>query len=212
MKVVSTNLELPLRLIENHNGTLKHFINVDSYFTKPKVIQNYLWEYSLSKRQLTEWLERLSINFATSNVVLEHIYGPGDSPEKFVPWLTKSMLESRDIDLSDGRQLRDWIYITDAAKALMVVHAQPLASLDQGLNRFEVGCGSNLSLRCFVETVMKISGSCSKLSFDSSKNRPNEPATSVADITKLTELGWKPQQSLESGIAALIEYQRNIKE
>jgi CDP-paratose synthetase len=208
MSVVGANIELPLRLIENHIDTLRHFVNIDSYFTKPVAIQDYLWEYSLSKRQLLEWLKRLSTSFSTSNVVLEHLYGPGDSPEKFAPWITASMIQSKDIALSDGTQLRDWIYVTDAARALALIASQPLDSLGQGVSEYGLGSGAALSVRRFAEEVAAATRTKSNITFDSKLNRPSEPSRSIADISRLTRLGWRPSTTLQSGIQALVEFER----
>jgi len=62
---------------------------------------------------------------------------------------------------------------------------------------FNVGTGKETKIKDLVEMLMKIIGK--KVSIDYEKERPGEIKRSVADISKLHELGFNPI-SLEDGL------------
>jgi hypothetical protein len=67
------------------------FINTDSFFNKTGNSYSNLLNYSLSKKSLLIWLEKISASLKIINVVLEHMYGPGDSDSKFVEGIIRSV-------------------------------------------------------------------------------------------------------------------------
>ncbi len=78
--ILDANLILPLRLAElGIAGGVRCFINTDSFFNKYGNSYSNLLNYSLSKKSLLNWLEKLAGDLKIINVVLEHMYGPGDS-------------------------------------------------------------------------------------------------------------------------------------
>ena len=115
--VTGTNLTFPLALLEaaisNATGS---FINTDTSLEK------YLNPYTLSKKQFAEWGEWLAgkqrIQFI--NVLLEHIFGPGDNASKFTTHVIRSCIqEAQRLELTPGEQQRDFIYIDDIVDALI---------------------------------------------------------------------------------------------
>jgi len=62
-------------------------------------------------------------------------YGPGDSPERLVPSVIEALLSGRPVDLSHGRQERDFVYAPDVADLLVRL----LAGGEEGA--FNVGTG-----------------------------------------------------------------------
>lgn len=205
-KVLESNIMFPLSLLEEAvNHGLKFFINTDSYFNKPNQTYKTLLDYSLSKKTLNLWLEYLSERIKVANLRLEHMYGENDSPSKFVELMIRKIaVESvSSIALTYGQQKRDFIYINDVCDAFIAV-LQNYNKFSFHYVTFEVGTGRNLSVRDFVESIKRISGSKTELDFGKLPYREDEIMSSKADTSFLNNLGWKPNTSVEAGLTKII--------
>ncbi len=70
-----------------------------------------------------------------------HMYGPGDSPNKFIPWLIAQLKNNvPKIDLTAGEQTRDFIYIDDVCTAFKTV-CDKMDDIPERFASFEVGTG-----------------------------------------------------------------------
>lgn len=204
--ILEANLVLPLRLAELgiRNG-VTCFINTDSYFNKNNSSYSNLLNYSLSKKSLLTWLQKLSGELKIINVVLEHIYGPGDSESKFVEGLIRQVAVNRvlTVSMTHGHQRRDFVYLDDVVAAYLKL-------VDHGrlhefrFKTYEVGTGTGTQVRDFATTVKRLSASASVLGFGDIPYRADEIMTSIADISALRELGWAPTVSVEEGIRRIL--------
>ena len=198
--VVNSNLLFPLQILETAiSANCPYFINTDSFFTKqlPDRFRNdqalYAPEYTLSKYQFREWgmmraIEQ-KINFV--NLQMEHIYGPDDSPEKFISFLIHSMRSgAKEIDLTDGIQIRDFIHVDDAVEAYLAVlkHLENLT----GYHSFEVGTGVSRTVREFVEAIHREMGTATTLNFGSVPRKDTEIMFSTARTEPLEQLSCPP--------------------
>jgi nucleoside-diphosphate-sugar epimerase len=115
--VVNTNLIFGLELLEESiKNNVKTFINTDSLL--PRNIN----DYSISKAQFTDWLNKKSNQIQVVNFRIEHMYGVKDDDKKFIPWLINAMKNGDEqINLTSGIQMRDFIYITDIVNAFNLV-------------------------------------------------------------------------------------------
>jgi CDP-paratose synthetase len=202
--VVETNLILPLRLLQAAmDRGVRAFINSDT------ILDPRISHYSLSKKQLVEWLEHLATKVTTANVALEHFYGPGDDPSKFVASVVRDLVRGVDsIALTPGHQKRDFIFIDDVVEAFRRVIEFALEA-PAGFYRFEVGTNELRTIREFVEAAHRLSGARStSLEFGALDYRDNEVMESHADTTALRTLGWTPQVSLHDGLMKTIEAER----
>ena len=185
-KVLECNLNLPIELLENaleYNVTA--FINTDSYFNKKKYNYPHLLNYSLSKKALAFWLESFSSRIKIINVMLEHIYGEFDNPEKFVETMIRKIAIEKvpSVDLSESSQKRDFIYVGDVCKIykniLDYVLCNPVT-----YENYEIGTGSSISIRNFVSLIKEVSVSQTILNFGSLPQRENEINNSYANMNK----------------------------
>jgi CDP-paratose synthetase len=201
---VATNVLFPLRLLEiAMDRRAELFLNTDTCFS---VDYPYLRPYTLSKKQFAKWGEVLSVTADTRFLTLElqHPYGPGDSPGKFVPWIIDKCLHSSElIQLTSGLQKKDFIFIEDAIDAyLTVVHRwREVAS-----ETFTIPCGTSkgTSVRDLVECIHRRCSSNAPLEFGALPDRPGEIMLSVADISVLSQLGWTSLTPLEEGIGRTV--------
>ena len=158
-----------------------------------------------------EWLRQLAGPVAVCNLRLEHLYGPGDDERKFVPWIIRQCLENvPEIKLTRGDQSRDFIYIDDAVAAFLCVLES--SGKGQPFSEFQLGSGTAISMRKFVESVHAATGSTSGLNFGAIPHRYGETMFSKADISSLQSLGWEPAIDLETGLQSIISKVRKVPE
>jgi len=102
--------------------------------------------------------------------------------------------------VGDGTQTRDFLYVTDVAKAFLAAAETPRMG-----RVYNLGAGKPQSVNRLVELL-----GGEKIHIP---KRPGEPDCTWADITRITsDLGWKPQVSFEEGVAKIlqnIDYWRN---
>lgn len=94
--------------------------------------------------------------------------------------------------VGDGSQTRDFIYVTDIARAFLAAAETAIAG-----QVFNVGAGNPQSVNRLVELLGGTPVYVPK--------RPGEPDCTWADISKVTsQLGWQPVVSLENGVAKMV--------
>jgi len=204
-EIEDSNFRFPVELAR---AAARHgvqcFINTDTFFPPD---YPHLPAYSLSKRRFLEWSidntgERPPLFI---NMRLQHLYGPGDSGEKFIPFLIRSCLEQKkEIPLTEGIQKRDLIYVGDAVDAYLLI-LKNISDLAPGYHHFDVGTGISTSIRDLAMLIRKESGSGSTLLFGAVKMQDGELMDSKADIKKLRALGWEPKTSLSEGIRRTVQ-------
>ncbi|MGZ3495303.1 MAG: UDP-glucose 4-epimerase GalE [Thermodesulfobacteriota bacterium] len=124
--------------------------------------------------------------------------GEDHSPEThLIPLVIKSAADGSsvpiygtDYDTPDGTCIRDYIHVTDLARA----HILALQKLQREEKSaiYNLGNGNGYSVREVVETVKKVTGR-NVVSVDSPR-RPGDPARLVASSEKIRkQLGWNPE-------------------
>lgn len=205
--ILDSNLILPIRLAElGIQHGVRGFINTDSFFNKPGGSYSNLLNYSLSKRTLLIWLEKLASQINVANVILEHLYGPFDSRTKFVEDMIRSIAVDRaeSVRLTHGHQRRDFVYVDDVVDGFMkiLLHMEGHAF---NFKTFEVGCGHSIQIRDFVDSIARLSGSRTRLDFGAIDYRDDEIMNSRADIRNMLSIGWKPAVTHEEGIQQILK-------
>lgn len=204
--IIESNLLLPVKLLElSISYNIPTFINTDSFFNTADLNYKHLAPYSLSKKQLVEWLKTVSDKIHIVNMKLEHLYGPGDTNNKFVTWLAKECIENKpELNLTKGEQKRDFIYVSDAANAFLAALKEKGSLPDYA--EFGVGTGEGTSIREFAikvkETVSAVSGKevGTSLNFGALPYTEGEIMESKADNAALKQLGWNCSVGLNEGL------------
>jgi nucleoside-diphosphate-sugar epimerase len=198
-EIKEANLDFPLLLLKYAiENNVKYFINTS---TSLPYLTN---QYSLFKNQFSQCLEFFSSKITTINFMLEHFYGPDDEDSKFVTAMIKKMKSNVDeIELTEGVQLRDFIFIEDVISAYICVVTN-ISKFD-GFNILPLGSGETVTIRKIVETIKEVSCSNSNLLFGKVPMRENELMCSNADISKLQKLGWSPKFNLYDGLKLTVE-------
>ena len=202
--VIESNLLLPARLFDLcKTSSCELFVSADTFFGKQQFNYPHLRAYVQSKRELLGWAKLITTTqpeLRFVNLRLEHVYGQGDGPKKFVPDLLERLQQNQaEIALTPGDQVRDFIYVDDVAQAFTFV-LQQRDLLPVGVTEYEVGTGVATTLCEFVETARTVTSSQSRLNFGALPHRREEIMCSVAEIQGLKTLGWQATTSIENGL------------
>lgn len=207
-EIADANLLLPLNLIlcaEKYG--VDGFINSDTFFNEKINFEKKESIYVETKKNFLTIakiiLPNLKIKFI--NMKIEQIYGPNDSTEKFVPFIIKELLSQKiSIDLTLGKQRRDFVYSEDVAGSYLNVinYFKILNSYEQ----FNIGTGESIEIGRVVKRLKKLTQSKSILNFGKLKYRKNEIMDSFADIKNNEKIHWKTRVSLESGLIKTINH------
>ncbi len=128
------------------------------------------------------------------------VYGDGEVAQRLLPTLIRGLASHQPIDLTDGTQVRDWMYIDDAAQAFCAA----VLHLDQLLpyTIYNLCTGIGHSVREVGETLAAEMGRPqSLLRWGTKPNRRGEPAMIVGDPKRFQDAtGWRPHFDLKQGI------------
>lgn len=118
--------------------------------------------YSTAKLTANFMLKTLanSLHMEYINVLISNIYGAGEKSARFLNTMLRKMMNNEDIELTHCNQLYDFIYVTDAAKAIVASGIKGIS-----MNTYYIGNKQPLPLRNFVEQMMNVTQSSSNLEF-----------------------------------------------
>ena len=129
-------------------------------------------------------------------------YGPRQRKQVVFDLLTK-MSKDRDrlFIHGDGTQVRDFLYVKDAARAAMIVAA------DGALNgeAYNVGAGREYTIDVLAKSLCKLTGISPAFDY-SGVNRPGDPEKLVVDIKRLESIGYTPRFEFEEGLATVVQW------
>lgn len=133
-------------------------------------------------------------------------YGPYQFPEKLIPLFVTNLLDGKKVPLyGDGRNVRDWIHVSDHCEALLAVLEHGRAG-----EVYNIGGNSEQTNIAIARQIL------AKLGHDDSmiqyvKDRPGHDRRYAIDASKmLSELGWAPRVPFALGLEETIDwYVRN---
>ena len=203
-KVFDTNFIMPLKLIEygKKNGC-KNFIFFDSFFSKFEKYNkknNYINSKKYFKNEISN-----QKGIKSFNLMLEHMYGPNDNPNKFIEIVNQNMHNKIDkMDLTLGNQKRYFVHVEDVCDLVVCIIIK-ITSLKIKNYNFEVGNGKSISIRDFLTTMKIIFNSNINLNFGGIEENKFEINDSFSNINTIpSQLNWKPKISIDKGIKSLI--------
>ena len=138
-------------------------------------------------------------------------YGPYQFPEKLIPLMIANALTGNALPVyGDGQQVRDWLYVIDHCRALRTV-------LERGRigETYNIGGGNQ---RSNLEVVTRVCALLDELIPESRfkphihlmkyvMDRPGHDRRYAIDARKLErELGWRAQESFETGLRKTVEW------
>lgn len=207
-----------LEFIHHNNLPLKRFV-----FTSSAAVYGNLPDMPKSEttrcQPLTPYAvdkyaaERFTIDYEglygvpTVAVRFFNVFGPNQNPASpysgVLSIITDKLKNNEAFNLyGDGSQTRDFVYVADVVKALRLVATKtPKATV------YNVAQGGETSLLDLIKMYEKVSGK--KLNINYMPARKGDITKSIADISKIKSIGFRPDWSLERGLKAYWKYENN---
>jgi dTDP-glucose 4,6-dehydratase len=138
-------------------------------------------------------------------------YGPFHFPEKLFPLVILNALEGKPLPVyGDGQQIRDWLYVGDHCRAISLVlqGGKPGETYNVGgLNEWANLDVVRLICRLLDARVPRSDGKPYASQIEFVADRPGHDRRYAIDCSKIQrELGWKPAESFESGLARTVDW------
>jgi dTDP-glucose 4,6-dehydratase len=138
-------------------------------------------------------------------------YGPYQFPEKLIPLMILNARAGRPLPVyGDGRQIRDWLFVTDHCDAIHKILIKGKAG-----ETYNIGGGNQPANMSIVETICDMLDEFQPLPSNDSHHRlirfvadrPGHDRRYAMDINKIRrELGWEPRHSLTEGLRVTVEW------
>ena len=145
-------------------------------------------------------------------------YGPYQFPEKLIPLMILNAIEGKPLPVyGNGKQVRDWLYVDDHAKALLLVALEGEIG-----STYNIGGNNQLQNIEVVQIICDILDDLAPSKIDNIKHykqlitnvedRAGHDLRYAIDATKITkDLNWKPDETFASGIKKTVKwYLENI--
>jgi UDP-glucose 4-epimerase len=135
-----------------------------------------------------------------------NVYGPRQDPSNpYSGVISKFMEKARSREpllvYGDGKQTRDFIYVEDVARALL------MTARSDATGQMNLGTGRETSILDLCETIDELSGT--ELGRVLLPPRKGEIVRSCADISRIRErVGFEPETDLRSGMKSTYEWFR----
>jgi dTDP-glucose 4,6-dehydratase len=129
-------------------------------------------------------------------------YGPYHFPEKLIPLMVTNALEGKELPIyGDGKNIRDWLHVKDHCAAIdLVIHKGRPGEV------YNIGGHNERTNNEIVHLIVDKLGVSEDL-IKYVADRPGHDRRYAIDPTKImTELGWKPKYTFETGIVETIQW------
>lgn len=169
----------------------------------------YAASKAASDHLVRAWHHTYGLPMLTTNC--SNNYGPYHFPEKLIPLVILNALDGKPLPIyGDGQQVRDWLFVQDHTRAI----ARVLEAGRVG-ETYNIGGWNEKANLDVVKTICakldalrpRADGQpyASQITFV--KDRPGHDRRYAIDARKIErELGWKPQETFESGIQKTIQW------
>jgi UDP-glucose 4-epimerase len=152
---------------------------------------------------------RQAHGLGTTSLRFFNVFGPRQDPRSAyaaaVPIFIAKALRDEPIGIhGDGGQTRDFIHVTDIVGAL----AYAGGSQDMA-GTYNVGYGRSQSILALAQEIIRLTGSKSPIEYLPA--RAGDVRHSLASTERLLSAGWKPQSSVNAGLAETVADFRRLK-
>jgi GDP-L-fucose synthase len=167
--------------------------------------------YAIAKIAGLKLCESFNRQYGTKylSVMPTNLYGPFDNFDlqnsHVLPALLRKAHEAKlrgDEGLvvwGSGKPMREFLHVDDMADACVFLMEK---GVTEGL--FNVGTGTDVTIRELAETVQRVVGFPGRLDWDSSK--PDGTPRKLLDVSRMSALGWRAKWGLEDGIRNTYEW------
>lgn len=171
--------------------------------------------YSASKASSDHLVRAWKRTFDLPTVITNcsNNYGPYHFPEKLIPLVILNALAGRPLPVyGEGKQVRDWLYVEDHAKALYKVVTEGLAgeTYNIGGHNEKTNIGVVRAICNLLEQLAPVKPKgvvhyADLITYVD--DRPGHDHRYAIDASKIErELGWKPEQTFDTGLRRTVEW------
>jgi GDP-L-fucose synthase len=221
------NLLMGVQMLDQgHAHHIEKFVGVGTVCSYPKhtpvpFTEDHLWDgypeetnapYGLAKKMLIvqSLAYRAQYGFNSINLLPTNLYGPGDNfdleTSHVIPALIRRCLEAKRDGRSHitcwgtGRPTREFLYVEDAAEAIVLAAERFNASEPMNL-----GVGEETSMRDLAELIRKATGYGGEIQWDPAKP-DGQPRRSLDTSTAQRELGFTARTPLTVGLERTVQW------
>ena len=184
----------------------------NSYLENHQLKGNFPYDVSKSASDLIVQSYVKTYNLKAGIIRSGNIYGPGDlNMDRLVPHvIISSILKKRSVLRSNGKLIRDYIYVDDVANAYFMLMKKMINSKER-LRIYNVGSKENLTVKNFVKliTIMINKEEINPIIKNNSKIEIYRQKLNYTKIKR--DLKWSPKSNFKESLKNTIEwYKKNI--
>ena len=169
----------------------------------------YAASKAASDHMVRAYVETYGLQVLTTHC--SYNYGPYDFPEKLIPLFIQNAISGKPLPLyGDGRQVRDWLHVSDHCRALRLVLERGRAG-----QTYNIGGNAERENIAVAETICamlddylpRLEGGSYREQMLFVRDRPGHDRRYAVDSSKLrSELAWTPLETFDSGIAKTVHW------
>ena len=163
--------------------------------------------YGTAKRALAELFQGHCERFGASGAWARifFLFGPHEGKERLVAAVARALIQGAPVRCSAGTQVRDYLYVEDAADALVELLESEVSG------PVNIASGAGIRVRDLVLELAARSGTREdgQIIWGAAGHGGAEAALVVADVGRLTdEVGWQPPIGVSAGIDRTLSWWR----
>ena len=173
--------------------------------------------YGLAKKMMLVQAQAYRAQYGFNAIYLlpVNLYGPGDNfdleTSHVIPAIIRKCVEAKQTGSAeivlwgDGSPTREFLYVEDAAEAILL--AAERYNAEQPVN---LGSGEEISIRNLVQVITQEIGYTGRISWDTSK--PNGQPRRCLDVSRAErEFGFRAQTDFRQGLRRTIDWYLDCK-
>lgn len=228
VEFLADNLRIQLNLMEAaYLAKVNNFIFLGSSCIYPRdsaqpIKEEYLMTgplessnsaYAVAKIAGLELVNSYRKEFGLNWITLmpSNLYGPNDNfnldTSHVLPAMIRRFVEAVEEKIpsitlwGSGSPRREFLHVDDMARAVLIASKSYNSSL-----HLNIGSGQDLTVKELAQKVANISGYKGKINWDHTK--PDGTPRKLLDVSRIQELNWRPEISLDEGIFSTVKWYR----
>lgn len=132
------------------------------------------------------------------------LFGPREHPDRLVAYVVRSLIQGETARCSAGHQIRDFLYVQDAAEAFVALLESTV------LGPVNIASGKPVIVRDLINKIGEVQNRPDLIQLGAVPLRADEPHFLVANVNRLTtEVGWSPKYDLTQGLEQTVKWWRD---
>jgi len=197
-ELIRSNIEFGTNLLESARQSDAMFININSswqhYESKP---YSPVSLYAATKQAFADIAQYYGeTGLDLRNLTIYDTYGPTDQRNKLIRQLLTATRDGQQIDMGQGNQLINLLYLSDVVEAILQTASLPSTPRE---HKYVARSLESISLRDLVGVIESVTGKGLNAQWGAREERPREMLTDWVFGEELP--GWKQKVSLEEGLS-----------